>query len=118
MEARPSYQQQHRALHHPQYNCHHAAAICLGLGLGLVLSAPSYPEVYQRYDDVCAPNSAASDNSFATAPCRFTFTISEALPAPVYLYYGFKGFFQNHRRYLKFVSYPQLSSGNPWATDA
>ena len=45
------------------------------------------------------------------ASCTKTFTLTETLTAPVYFYYGFKGFYQNHRRYLKYYSSSQLSSG-------
>ena len=50
------------------------------------------------------------------ARCTKTFTLTESLTAPVYFYYGFKGFYQNHRRYLKYYSSTQLSSGTIDAT--
>jgi hypothetical protein len=45
-----------------------------------------------------------------------TFTLSSTIHAPAYVYYGFKGFYQNHRRYLKYFSNAQLTSGNPYAS--
>lgn len=65
-----------------------------------MLSAPNYPEIEVQYTD-CAVGST----------CTKTFTLTETLPAPVYFYYGFKGFYQNHRRYLKYFSSTQLDTG-------
>jgi len=31
------------------------------------------------------------------------------MPQPVYLYYGFTNYYQNHRRYLKFFSPDQMN---------
>ena len=39
---------------------------------------------------------------------RVSFTLSKAMPAGSFLYYGFTNFFQNHRRYLKFFSVDQM----------
>lgn len=88
------------------------SAICIGLGLGLILSAPTSDEFYLQYDNACTVSSASNDNS-ATSACKVTFTVTNTLTAPVYFYYGFKGFYQNHRRYLKYFSTDQLSTGNP-----
>jgi hypothetical protein len=60
--------------------------------------------VFVRYDNQC---------TVGQTNCPVTFTLTETLPAPVYFYYGFKGFYQNHRRYLKFFSSAQLTSGDP-----
>ena len=65
-----------------------------------MLSAPNSQEVYIQYTD-CTVNST----------CTKTFTLTETLQAPVYFYYGFKGFYQNHRRYLKYYSAIQLETG-------
>ena len=74
----------------------------MGLGLGLILSAPNYEDVYVRYDNQCTVGQTG---------CTVSFTVPSDLPAPVYFYYGFKGFYQNHRRYLKFFSSSQLTTG-------
>jgi hypothetical protein len=52
-----------------------------------------------------------NDNNYASA-CKVTFTLTETLQAPIYVYYGLKGFYQNHRRYLKYFSPDQLSEGD------
>jgi hypothetical protein len=65
-----------------------------------------------QYDNVCTAASTNNDNS-TTSPCKVTFTLTSTLPAPVYFYYGFKGFYQNHRRYLKYFSNGQLTTGDP-----
>jgi hypothetical protein len=31
------------------------------------------------------------------------------MEAPIYLYYGFTNYFQNHRRYLKYFSVDQMN---------
>ena len=77
-----------------------SGAICIGLGLGLILSAPTSEEVYVDYSD-CLNGTV----------CNKTFTLNATLAAPVYFYYGLTGFYQNHRRYLKYYSSSQLSSG-------
>ena len=102
LETCTSYRLQCYPLHHPQYVWFDLGAICLGLGLGLILSAPNYEDVYVRYDNQCTVGQVG---------CVVTFTVPSDLPAPVYFYYGFKGFYQNHRRYLKFFSSSQLTTG-------
>lgn len=41
--------------------------------------------------------------------CTLMFTIPEDIPKTVYLYYQLTNFYQNHRRYVKSVSYTQLA---------
>lgn len=117
MEASPAYIQQRYSIHRSQYILFKIGAICIGLGLGLILSAPTSPEVYLRYDNICAfdPTKATTTAAYDAA-CKLTFTIDEPLTAPVYFYYGFKGFYQNHRRYLKYFSNSQLTTGDRYAS--
>jgi len=44
--------------------------------------------------------------------CDLTFTVSDEMPKPVYVYYGLTNFYQNHRRYVKSRDDVQLL-GNP-----
>jgi hypothetical protein len=68
-----------------------------------------------QYDNACTASTSNTDNSLASS-CKVTFTLTDTLKAPVYLYYGFKGFYQNHRRYLKYFSNSQLTAGDPYAS--
>lgn len=45
------------------------------------------------------------DNNVITV----SFTLSEELPQPIYLYYGLTNYYQNHRRYLKYFSPDQMN---------
>lgn len=49
-----------------------------------------------------------SENCF----CHVNFTLGEDFPGPVYVYYGLKSFYQNHRRYVKSLDNYQLA-GDP-----
>ena len=40
--------------------------------------------------------------------CEVTFTVDEDMEAPVYVYYQLDNFYQNHRRYVKSLSFEQL----------
>lgn len=117
MEASPTHLQQRYSIHRSQYILFEIGAICIGLGLGLILSAPSSPEIYERYDHKCIfdPSKTTTTSSYNPA-CSLQFTIDEPLTAPIYFYYGFKGFYQNHRRYLKYFSNSQLTTGDRYAS--
>ncbi|PNW82424.1 hypothetical protein CHLRE_06g278300v5 [Chlamydomonas reinhardtii] len=76
-------------------------------------------EVGTRYDQTCLPNmtnsqresyilqNAASDNSLS---CTVALRIEEDMAAPVYVYYELRGYYQNHRRYVKSRSDMQLAN--------
>jgi len=81
-----------------------SGAICIGLGLGLILSAPTSEEINVDYTD-------CKELVGLGATCYKNFTLNNGLTGPVYFYYGFNGFYQNHRRYLKYYSATQLSTG-------
>jgi hypothetical protein len=115
LEANPAHQQQRHPLHHPQYASPYACVLSIAIGLVLIQTSTDSQEVYLRYDNACIPSKSNNDNSHSSA-CRVTFTLAAALKAPVYFYYGFKGFYQNHRRYLKYYSSNQLSTGDPFAS--
>ncbi len=40
--------------------------------------------------------------------CTIVFPVEETMKAPVFLYYRLTNFYQNHRRYVKSLSAPQL----------
>jgi len=62
-----------------------------------------------RYDNIPGCEVTSADNK-DTLPklCNVDITIKQDMPAPVYVYYSFTNFYQNHRRYLKSKSAPQL----------
>lgn len=62
-----------------------------------------------RYDNICPLDPTYSKTY--NAACVLTFTLTDTLYAPIYMYYGLVGFHQNHRRYIKFYSDAQLTSG-------
>jgi hypothetical protein len=76
----------------------------VGLGIALILTAVNYQEVKFRYDNL-------SNCTLGTTGCTTTFTLTEKLVSPVFLYYGMTNFYQNHRRYIKFFSPMQLDNG-------
>ena len=43
-------------------------------------------------------------------PCNVTITVTQRMPAPVYLYYKVDNMFQNHRRYLTSRDDQQLAA--------
>jgi len=55
-------------------------------------------EVSMRYDKVCNGNSA----------CQVTLNVNKEMKSPIYFYYELRNFYQNHRRYVKSRSDPQL----------
>lgn len=74
--------------------------IFLAIGIALVVASNSVIEFSQRYDDVseCALGSI----------CNVTIPITSTMTTPIYVYYQLTNYYQNHRRYVSSVSYPQL----------
>lgn len=50
--------------------------------------------------------------------CTIEFTIAIQLQSPVYIYYRLTNFYQNHRKYVKSLSYNQLNGENISPNDA
>ncbi|KAJ9086112.1 alkylphosphocholine resistance protein lem3 [Entomophthora muscae] len=44
-----------------------------------------------------------------SSSCKISFTLQEEIQGPIFVYYQLSNFYQNHRRYVKSVSYSQLS---------
>jgi len=64
--------------------------IFIPLGAGFLSSSNQVIQVSERYDDKCAEGTV----------CNITLIIPQLMKAPVYLYYGLNGYYQNHRRYV------------------
>ncbi|KAI8636664.1 CDC50/LEM3 family [Parasitella parasitica] len=60
------------------------------------------------------PNAVAGD----AGVCAIRFTVPIDLKTPVFLYYRLTNFYQNHRKYVKSLSYNQLHGDVITATDA
>jgi len=70
------------------------------VGVALLLASNSVVEVTARYDNNpdCPMNQT----------CTITISVPETMTAPVFLYYRLENYYQNHRRYVKSRSDPQL----------
>ncbi|XP_050093617.1 cell cycle control protein 50A-like [Anopheles aquasalis] len=83
----------------------------IGLLVGLVLLYVSYntPEYTLDYTDCIATEDSAGrscSDIIATTPgevchCEMTFTLDQAFPRRVFLYYGLRNFYQNHHYYTR-----------------
>lgn len=100
METCPLHQKQCYTLHSLEYTLINEAIVCVTIGLVLLLTAPRTPEIEVIYDD-------GQDADGALITKRFQ--IAETMEPPIYLYYGFTNYFQNHRRYLKYFSVDQMN---------
>ena len=69
------------------------------LGIITLIVCNQVEEVSVRYDDRCKKN----EN------CTITFNIEEKMEKTIMIYYELKGFYQNHRRYVKSKSDDQLN---------
>lgn len=76
----------------------------------MIVTAVSTQEINFRYDNL-------ANCTFGATGCSTTFTLTDTLQAPVYLYYGMTNFYQNHRRYIKFFSSQQLDNGEQAVSD-
>mmetsp|Transcript_30278 Transcript_30278/g.75154 ORF Transcript_30278/g.75154 Transcript_30278/m.75154 type:complete len:332 (-) Transcript_30278:92-1087(-) len=92
------------------------------LGVVCMMASNSVVEVSRRYDNepACAagffPTAAEQANKFSDngtgTTCTLSITVPERMKAPVYVYYELDNFYQNHRRYVKSRSDPQLAGGD------
>lgn len=77
--------------------------IFLTLGIVLIEFTKDIKEVKVRYENKCS----------GMTNCALTFTVDEKMEGTVYVYYQLDNFYQNHRRYVKSVSYTQLGGSTP-----
>ncbi|KAJ1116910.1 hypothetical protein NDU88_005115 [Pleurodeles waltl] len=75
---------------------------CLAVGVAWIVSVGNVKEIKINYSDVCSHCSKLRENSSNYAvecKCVVNFTLQEAIQGDVFMYYGLRNFFQNHRRY-------------------
>lgn len=75
------------------------AAVLFGLGAPAASSGANAARQTVRYDDQCA----------GRAVCEVDVVLEQDMAAPVFVAYRLTNFFQNHRRYVKSRSDPQLN---------
>jgi len=80
--------------------------IFLPVGIGILYTSYQVVEQTVRYDNVVVENCTISVPS--TCQHVVNITIDSHMAAPVFVYYKLTNFFQNHRRYVKSRSDPQL----------
>jgi len=81
---------------------------CIIIAVIVIVDSKSIVEQAVRYDNII--ECQVGDETAPTLPkiCSFDIEIKQDFNAPVYFYYSFKNFNQNHRRYVKSLSPSQL----------
>eukprot|EP00601_Ochromonadales_sp_CCMP2298_P033850 CAMPEP_0173363024 /NCGR_PEP_ID=MMETSP1144-20121109/22151_1 /TAXON_ID=483371 /ORGANISM="non described non described, Strain CCMP2298" /LENGTH=342 /DNA_ID=CAMNT_0014312919 /DNA_START=48 /DNA_END=1073 /DNA_ORIENTATION=+ len=88
------------------------AAVCfLSAGSTLYSQAQGVYEAHYTYDAGSEYACSISSNNVGKT-CQVSFTITQALPGPLYLYYELSNFYQNHQRYYQSRSIAQLQGSN------
>ncbi|KRZ38792.1 Cell cycle control protein 50B, partial [Trichinella pseudospiralis] len=90
------------------------------IGVALLIASNNVQELVIDYTDcmmeekLCKDEISDPTKIMENPPCRclLAFELRDDFPAPVYIYYGLSGFYQNHRRYVKSRDDVQLL-GNP-----
>ena len=73
--------------------------IFLTLGIALYVMSDHVSEAQVKYEANCPDYNTT---------CTVDFTLGANIAGPVYFYYELGNFYQNHRRYVQSVSYPQI----------
>ena len=74
------------------------------LGIIVLIVCNQVEEVSVRYDDKCKKQKKEENET-----CTITFNIEEKMEKTIMIYYELRGFYQNHRRYVKSKSDDQLN---------
>ena len=72
--------------------------VFIGIGIMLLFFSKDIQQLEIRYDEVCGNEKYCTVNQ----------TIPNDMKSPIMIYYKLKGFYQNHRRYVKSKSVTQL----------
>lgn len=73
------------------------SAIFMGIGIPMIILSNQIIEVTVDYDSTCKTNN-----------CTVSFSIPQAMQAPIFVYYELDNYYQNHRMYANSVSQKQL----------
>lgn len=73
------------------------------LGIAILVQSNAIFEYQQQYDTAC---------STIGKQCSISFTIPKQINQPIYFFYRLTNFYQNHRRYMQSIDFPQLSGGS------
>jgi len=81
---------------------------CIIIAVIVIVDSMNIVEQAVRYDNI--PGCKVGNEPATALPkiCSFQVTVEQDFPAPVYFYYSFTNFNQNHRRYVKSLSSSQL----------
>jgi len=75
------------------------------LGSIIVKYSKDVVEIDTQYDNLCGPTLWNSNST----NCSISINITSDMTSPIFVYYKLTNFYQNHRRYVKSRSDPQLS---------
>ncbi|XP_015427689.1 PREDICTED: cell cycle control protein 50C-like [Myotis davidii] len=90
-------------------------ALCLGMGIILLLSAKSTKEIEINYTNICANCAKLRENAInfdKKCSCSIPFYLPETMQGNVYMYYKLYGFHQNLYHYILSRSNSQLMGKN------
>ena len=76
------------------------AVVMIPLGFVILFKSNEIWEFKERYDNI--------EECQEKKTCSIKFSIEEKIKAPIYIYYGIKGFYQNHRRYVESIINDQM----------
>ncbi|CAA7394022.1 unnamed protein product [Spirodela intermedia] len=91
--------------------------IIIPVGLVALRASQSTVEIVDRYDNDCVPEEFRANklsyikDSSISKNCSRQLKVMKRMKAPINVYYQLDNFYQNHRRYVKSRSDPQLRKG-------
>ncbi|KAG9143887.1 hypothetical protein Leryth_016091 [Lithospermum erythrorhizon] len=91
--------------------------VFIPIGVASLFASRDVVEIIDRYETACLPPDAHNDKvayiqSSQNKSCTRTLKVPKHMKQPIYVYYQLDNFYQNHRRYVKSRSDPQLKNNN------